>query len=178
MIRLLALAAFLLIASALSPTRLLAQATEQTVAATVTGQSVSMTVSPNSVDYGTVPFQTSRSSLGAPGGAVTFIATNTGNVTEDFYVRGSVATGSGFSWSLVTDPITCGSPSNNNKFRHRVTPAVQAALFLSAADDPLATAVAPTDSESFTSEIYMPCFGSDGAGQQATTNIVVTAVAP
>jgi len=50
--------------------------------------------------------------------------------------------------------------------------------FLATSNDILAEAKAPSDTQSFTSEIYMPCFGSDGAGLEATTSIVVTAVAP
>jgi hypothetical protein len=179
MIRLAALLIIVAVASSFSTSRVHAEtSTEQTVTATVTGQSVSMTVSPTSIDYGTVPFEMSRTSLAAPGGAVTFVATNTGNVDEDFLVRGSDATGSGFSWSLVAGAVSCGPGSNNNKFRHSVTPSGGPSQFLATSDDTLATAKAPSDTQSFTSEIYMPCFGSDGAGLQATTSIVVTAVAP
>jgi len=88
MIRLASLLILVIIASSLSTSRVhAATPVEQTVTATVTGQSVSMTVSPTSIDYGTVPFETSRTSLAAPDGAVTFEATNTGNVPEDFLVR-------------------------------------------------------------------------------------------
>ena len=179
MIRLASLLILVIIASSLSTSRVhAATPVEQTVTATVTGQSVSMTVSPTSIDYGTVPFETSRTSLAAPDGAVTFEATNTGNVPEDFLVRGSAATGSGFSWALETGAISCESPSNSNKFRHSVTPVGGSSQFLTTGDDILATAKAPSDTQSFTSEIYMPCFGSDGAGLEATTSIIVTAVGP
>lgn len=178
MIRLASLVLVILVASSLSTSHVFAQASgEQTVAATVTGQSVSMTVSPTSIDYGTMPFESFRNSLAAPGGAVTFVATNTGNVNEDFLVRGSPAAGSGFSWAIEEGTIGCGPPSNNNKFRHSVTPVGGIPLFLTTADYVLATSKAPSDTQSFTSEIFMPCFGSDGTGLEATTNIVVTAVA-
>jgi len=177
MIRLCILMALALGVSALSANQLSAEGVEETVTATVTGQSVSMTVSPTSIDYGTVPFESSQSSLAAAGGPITFTATNTGNVNEDFLVRGTDATGSGFTWTLQNGAFACGSPTNNNKFRHSVAPVSQPAIFLTTADDFLATAVAPAGSQPFNSEIYMPCFGSDGAGLVATTQIVVTAVA-
>lgn len=173
MIRLLALAALALIAGTLTSSTVSAE--EITV--TVSGQSVSMTVSPTSIDYGTVPFQESRHSSAAVGGPVTFLATNTGNVDEDFLVRGADATGTGFTWSLVSGAVSCGSPGNNNKFRHSVTPLSQPGIFLTTSDDFLASGVAPAGTQSFNSEIYMPCFGSDGAGLAASTQIIVTAIA-
>jgi hypothetical protein len=176
MIRIIVLGVLALGVAALSATSAFSQdSDEQTISATVSGQSVSMTVSPTSIDYGTVPFETSRTSLAAPGGPVTFVATNTGNVTEDFLVRGTNATGSGFTWTLDSGPIAC--PNNLNQFRHSVTPASQSSVFLTTADDTLSGNIAASGNKSFTSEIYMPCFGSDGAGLQATTSIVVTAVA-
>jgi hypothetical protein len=175
MIRFVALAALVFVVSTLTSTPVGAE--EETVTATVTGESISMTVSPTSIDYGTVPFEASRSSLSAVGGPITFVATNTGNVDEDFLVRGTNAAGTGFTWNLQSDSISCGSPGNNNKFRHSVTPISQPSIFLTTADDYLSTNVAPAGSQSFNSEIYMPCFGSDGAGLQATTQIIVTAVA-
>jgi len=179
MFRILILAAFALTISAISATGLFAETSpEQTISATVSGQSVSMTVDPTSIDYGTVPFETSRTSLAAPDGPVTFTATNTGNVAVDFMVRGTDATGSGFTWTLATDAPSCPSTTNLNKFRHSVKVGSDPAKFLTGSAEPLSTGVAAAGTTQFTSEIYMPCFGSDGAGQQATTSIVLTAVAP
>ena len=174
MIRLVALGLLVAVSTLISTP---VSAEEETVTATVTGESISMTVSPTSIDYGTVPFETSRSSLAALSGPITFLATNTGNVNEDFFVRGSNASGSGFTWNLQSGAVACGGPSTINKFRHSVTPVGGSAIFLTTADDFLATGVVPSGTKSFNSEIYMPCFGSDGAGMQATTQIIVTAVA-
>jgi hypothetical protein len=180
MFRILAFTALALIISAVSARGLFAEtSTEHTISATVSGQSVSMTVSPTSIDYGTVPFETSRSSLAAPGGAITFTAENTSNVAVDFMVRGTDANGTGTAWALTPDAPGCPTtnPANWNKFRHSVTPTSALAKFLTTAAEPLSENVAADGTTQFTSEIYMPCFGSDGAGEQRSTSIVLTAVA-
>jgi hypothetical protein len=51
-------------------------------------------------------------------------------------------------------------------------------MFLTTTAEALSTNVAALGTTQFTSEIYMPCFGSDGAGEQASTAIILTAVAP
>jgi len=148
----------------------------QTVDATVSTLAVSLTVNPGSVDYGTLAFQTSRPSTAAEAGGVTFTATNTGNAPESFLVHGANATGTGFSWTLVQDSPSCGSPSNANKFRHSVKVVASLAQFLQLTDDLLASDVpANTGTVQFTSELYMPCSGSDGSGKVASTAITVVA---
>jgi hypothetical protein len=182
MFRILTFTAFALVVSAVSARGLFAQetSTEHTISATVSGQSVSMTVSPTSIDYGTVPFETSRPSSAVPGGPVTFTATNTSNVEVDFMVRGTNATGTGLNWTLTPDALGCPStnPSNWNKFRHSVTPTSASAMFLTTTSEALSSDVAALGATQFTTEIYMPCFGSDGAGEQASTSIILTAVGP
>jgi len=151
----------------------------QTVNASVSALAVSLTVSPGTVNYGTMAFDTSRKSTDAAAGNVTFTATNTGNVLESFLVHGNSATGDGFSWAL-SDSLACEFPSARNKFRH----AVQVvdgppAFFLALTEDTLASDVAATTGEvKFTSEFYMPCPGSDGAGKVASTSITVVAIGP
>lgn len=178
MFRVLTFTALALIISAVSARGLFAQetSTEHTISATVSGQSVSMTVSPTSIDYGTVPFETSRSSLAPEAGSVTFTAENTGNVAVNFMARGANATGSGFTWTLTPTGFAC--PSATNQFRHSVTPTGGSGMFLTTTSEPLSNNVAALGTKQFTSEIYMPCFGSDGAGAQASTSIILTAVAP
>jgi hypothetical protein len=138
-----------------------------------------MTVSPGSIDYGTVQFETSRSSLAALGGPVTFTATNTGNVDVDFMARGTNATGTDFTWILTPDALGCPSPNPAlwNKFRHSVTPTTASVMFLTGSAEPLSNNVPALGTTQFTTEIHMPCFGSDGAGAQASTSIVLTAMA-
>lgn len=147
----------------------------QTVDATVSALAVSLTISPTSVNYGTLAFETSRASTAPEAGNVTFTATNTGNSTESFLVHGADATGDGFSWAL-TDAAGCGPISARNKYRHSVKVGAAAAQFLSLNDDTLASGVAAAGGTvHFTSELYMPCSGSDGSGKVASTAITVVA---
>ncbi|HYM15304.1 MAG TPA: hypothetical protein VEZ14_07070 [Dehalococcoidia bacterium] len=156
-----------------------AESVEQTVSATVSSQSVAISVSPNVINYGTVGFEQSRSSLAAEAGNVTFVATNTGNVPELFSIRGSAAAGDGFTWDLTPSAVTCGALANMNKFRHRVNPLGGTPIFLTYLAEYLAVdPIAPSAGTSFTTEIYLPCLGSNGVGKTASTNITVVATAP
>lgn len=57
------------------------------VTATVTVQNISMTLSQTSFDYGTMPVNTASSTLTLFGGTG-IVATNNGNVNEDFDING------------------------------------------------------------------------------------------
>lgn len=141
---------------------------------------VSLTVSPGSVNYGTLAFETSRKSTEPEAGNVTFTATNTGNASESFLVHGAAATGDAFSWALETGTLGCGPVGNRNKYRHSVkVVGAPSALFLQTAEDYLANGVAAnTGTVQFTTELYMPCAGSDGSGKVASTAITVVATSP
>ncbi len=95
-------------------------------------------------------------------------------------MHGAAATGSGFSWKLVNGTLTCGPIGNRNKYRHSVrVVAGPPAMFLQLIDGTLATGVAPlTGTVQFFSELYMPCSGSDGSGEVASTAITVVATSP
>jgi hypothetical protein len=148
----------------------------QDVTASVSALAVSLTVDPGSVDYGTMAFETSRTSNSVAAGGVTFTATNTGNAPENFLVHGAIATGTGLSWALTPDSLGCGVPASLNKFRHSVKVGVSPAMFLSTTSDTLASGVAAlTGTVLFTSELYMPCSGSGGSGKVASTTITVVA---
>jgi hypothetical protein len=166
----------MLVAAASATVAFTAGGPEDTVSATVSVQAISVSVDPTSIDYGTLPFETTQRSdlLPTP---ITFTATNDGNVNEDFSLRGTDATGTGFTWTLVQGTTSCGPSTSLNKFRHRVTPSAIGAFDLSTVDTTIATALAPlgAGSTSFTTEFYMPCTGSDGVGLTASTSIVVTA---
>jgi hypothetical protein len=154
---------------------------EGTISASVTVQNIAVSVAPTSVDYNTVPFESSQSSnLATP--AVTFTATNDGNVNEDFAVRGADATlspGPG-SWSIKATALDCVTPVLN-EFRHSVTGTTggDPEIFMdtAASTTPLAVAVGSASSKSFNSKIYTPCVGSAGLGQTASTSITVVATA-
>lgn len=65
------------------------------VTATVTPKLISIVVSPSTLDYGAL-------SLGNVATSDVIVATNNGNVAEDFIISGSAATAGGDSWSLST----------------------------------------------------------------------------
>ncbi len=69
------------------------------VTATVTVRNVSITLSQSSFAYGTMDLNTASSSVSLFSGAG-IVATNNGNVTEDFDIYGANTTGSGTNWTL------------------------------------------------------------------------------
>lgn len=152
---------------------------EDTVTATVTVQNISVTVSPATVDYLTLTFEATKRS----GTAVSpfFTATNNGNVNEDLNVRGANATFTGGSWTIQATAPTC--PAQTNLFRHSIIGATSGAddteIFMttSTSGTDLATALASGNTKDFNSKIYMPCTGSGGLGETASTDIIVVATA-
>jgi len=81
-----------------------------TVTATVTVQNVAITVSDGSIAYGTIVAGGTKSTLPAEANDKQ-TATNTGNVTEDFNIKGANATGC--TWTLAS---TQGSEQYFHKF--------------------------------------------------------------
>lgn len=100
-----------LIASAAIPAL---AATEQGVTATVTPQKISVTVSPTSVAYGTVPVPSVDR---IPTGDTIIGATNDGNVTETFNIKGANATGTTITWTIV-DGAPGGAASYNYNHKY------------------------------------------------------------
>jgi hypothetical protein len=145
------------------------------ISATVSAKSISVTVDPTSIDYGALAFEESRSSTAL---GITFTATNDGNVNENFAVEGANATGTGpaFTWTIQEGAPSCESPGQTNLYRHSVTPAGGSLILLTTDQQDLALGVAPSGTKSFTSEFWMPCNGSAGTGQTASTTITVVAI--
>lgn len=71
------------------------------VTATVTVQSIAMTLSQTTFDYGTMPSNTSSTTVSLWAGAG-IVATNTGNVSEDFDINSANTT----AWTLATATST------------------------------------------------------------------------
>jgi len=83
------------------------------VGATVTVQNISLTISSNStITYGTLALSATKGTNAADLNT-TPVATNNGNVTEDFAIKGQNATGSSQTWTLAT---TAGSAQYYHKF--------------------------------------------------------------
>lgn len=150
----------------------------QNIAATVSVQSVAITLSPTSVNYGTLVFGTTKSSSQLTP-AVTFTATNAGNVNVSVKAYGANAMANGADvWTLTPGAVNCPGTAVNN-FGHSVTPTGGSESFLSSSTggSTLASGVAPGSAVSFTSKLYMPCSGSAGVGQTLNTTITVFATA-
>jgi hypothetical protein len=149
----------------------------KTVTAQVVVQTVAVSVSPDSINYGPVPFGSSKSSadLSTP---ITFTVTNTGNVNEVFQVYGTNATGGLAGWTLNSTNIA------DNQFRHSIT-GIADGTSVAIGQQYLEVSLqewanksggyAPTHTQKFTSRIYMPASG-DATGTK-TTSIVIVAVA-
>ncbi|MDP2671629.1 MAG: hypothetical protein Q8P13_04210 [bacterium] len=82
-----------------------------TVAATVTPQSISVTVTDGSVAYGTVDLSSTQATTSG-GLDDTQVATNNGNVAEDFNITSTNATG-GTAWTLAS---TIGTDQYKHSF--------------------------------------------------------------
>lgn len=88
----------------------------ETVTASVTIGSVSVTVSPTSLDYGTIPFSTSKESFDSSLASNNISAT-VGTAVTDVDIKGADATG--------TTPWTLDTVANvaSNKYAHTFSPA-------------------------------------------------------
>lgn len=115
-----------------------------TVTATVTPKLVSVTVSPTSVAYGTVPLSSSATS-----GVIT--ATNDGNVTETFNIKGADATYSTNTWVLSDTAVGA------NQYMHKFAlPTYITWTPLSTTYLTLATGIAASGTQDFKLQIWTP----------------------
>ncbi len=153
---------------------------EAPISASVTVENVSLQVSPSSVNYGTLSLEDTKRS----GTAVSpfFTATNNGNVNEDLLVRGADATITGGPWAIQGSQLTCPT-DGTNVYSHSIIGVTSSTddteIFMTTLDSgtDLATALTPSSTKDFNSKIYMPCSGSGGVGDTATTSITVVALA-
>jgi hypothetical protein len=93
--------------------------TTATVAATVTTQNISLSVADGTVTYGTLSSNATKSTIAADLND-TQVATNNGNVAEDFNVKGQNSAGWTLGASAASDQYvhkfctaTCASPPTN-----------------------------------------------------------------
>ncbi len=147
------------------------------ITATVTVKNIAVSVAPSTVDYGTLTFEATNK-VGTAG-APQFTATNDGNVAEDFGVKGVDASGTGIAWTLTAGPRSCPG-SGTDAFSHSVFgvstgPVEDGEIVLSTSSQPLETGVGAAGTKDFNSKLYMPCSGSGGTGETATTTITVLA---
>lgn len=154
---------------------------EAPITASVTVQEIAVSVSPTTIDYRTVPFETTKRSdaLTVP---VTFTVTNNGNVDEDLKVKGANATVTGGPWTIQGSAVACPTTPVNT-YAHSAIGKTGVSddpeIFMTTANSStnLASALASSGTKDFNSKIYMPCSGSAGLGQTASTSITVVALA-
>ena len=151
--------------------------TEEPISATVTPKLVSVSVSPTTVNYGTLALSTSDGSR-TTALSGTFTATNGGNVTETFNIKGTDATG-GTTWTLDYSPANTGTVGND-QYVHRYDEGASfiggEAAALSTSYLTLKAGVAALGTADFVLQMNMPT-GTTGYGQRSST-VTVQAVAP
>ena len=157
-------------------------ATSADVTATVTPQNISVTVSPGSASYGTLSLSTSDASrTTALSGA--FTATNNGNTSETFTIKGSDATAvSEITWTLNDAPDATGTVASN-QYVHRydnttggVFNTGEARALNSSSYKALAAGVAASGTADFVLQMNMPT-ATTGLSQRSST-VTILATAP
>ena len=165
--QLLTIVSILLVVGITSFSRVVHAATTDTVTATVTVQniSISVSVSDGVVAYGTLGTNTSADTNPAD----TQIATNNGNITEDFNISGQNSA----AWTLAAIAgadnyvhkfcnAACGNPPTNY-------------TALTTSYQTLATAVAPSGTKTF--DLYITTPTSSSSFTQQSVSVTVQAVA-
>jgi hypothetical protein len=125
-------------------------ASTATVAATVTVQNIALTVADGTVAYGTIPSNTTRSTCsGELNDAQT--VTNTGNVSENFLIRGQNSA----NWTLAS---TAGS----NQYVHKALNGActtfpgTGTITLTTTNQTLATGIAPNGTATLNLQVNTP----------------------
>jgi len=141
------------------------------VSATVKVQSISVSVSPGTVDYGTLTANSIEDTT-SNGVNTSQTATNDGNVTEDFNIKGEDVS-AGCSWTLAETQGDeqyfhnfCTSDCDSNPNWTALTTSYQT----------LATGVSESGSQEFDLQIGVP--SSTSCTAQATATVTVQAVVP
>lgn len=134
------------------------------VTTTVTPKLISISVSPTSFSYGVV-------NLGGSKVSEVIVATNNGNVAEDFEIAGSTADSSGGSWQLVqTDPA-------QNQFKHSFSLGADYTSFTPLELDriPFVSNIAADAAQNFKLKIDMPASLDNRPYSQYTTVVDILA---
>lgn len=147
-----------------------------TVSAKVTVASACLTVSPQSIDFGTMPFPTSGTFTPQGGNALQQpTLTNCGVADETVYARGTdaVSSTSTAKWTLI-DYSVWASPGGTNLYTLALLENSGFTLSLTTTNAQWrALSGGATDTHSV--GIQMPRTGSDGAGETMTMQVVYTA---
>jgi hypothetical protein len=150
-----------------------------TVNATVTAGAACITLSQTTVNFGSLNFSTSAGNNAA--GQLAGSITNCGQSTESILARGTDATNTTTTWSLVdatglptpVNPCDLSSP-NTNKYFLFTFPGALSTVFLTTTNKAFNTMAAGANS-ALTVGVVMPCTGSSGAGQTLNFSYIYTA---
>ena len=153
------------------------------VTATVTPATPCVTVTSLTISYGTRSFATS-STGDSSATADPLTVVNCGDTSENVWARGADATGASATWSLSSlgTQTTCyqdgfSSPVTLNRYKHRIDVGTGASLldiYLTINNAAMGS-LAGGNGVQVIPMLYMPCSGSDGAGQLMSTTITFTA---
>ena len=142
-----------------------------TVDAQVTVATPCITVSPQSLDFGTLPFSTAA---GTSTQAMPVEISNCGAGPEQLYGRGTDASlGGATVWSLVSDQTPCAAGVNT--FNLIFLSSTPPNTYASTTDQLLETVGSGGVANNGAVSIAMPCVGSDGAAQTLSFQILFTA---
>jgi len=148
------------------------------VSATVTPSVVAVSISPTSVEYGILALSTSDTDR-STAESETITATNDGNVTSDFTIMGSDASGMlTTNWTLSSDPPEKGTVAAD-QFAHRFDEGttfngVEAAALDSTAYKPLKAGITDAGTADFVLEMNMPTSSTDSETKSTTVTILAT----
>ena len=125
-------------------------------------------LSTTSIDFGSVR-------LGAENVAATpdVIVTNCSGIAEDILARGSDATATGTTWSLVGGSATCADTLGLDSYRMALE-STGGTVGLSTSNAPLGS-LAGGDTSTQTARMWAACPGSSGSGQLMTSQITFLA---
>lgn len=151
-------------------TRIVMAATTGTVTATVTAQSISLTVTDGTVTYGTLALNASKSTIPADLNDMQ-TATNNGNITENFNIKGSNSA----SWTLDSANTTQDHYIHQFCTASCTTPPTNFTA-LTTNDQTLATGVATSGTQTFYLRITTP--QSSSVYTEQSVNVTITAVSP
>lgn len=128
------------------------------VAVTVTAKNISISVSPANYNYGALALGTTTET------ASTFTASNDGNVTENFFIRGANTA----NWTLATLPGT-------NQYEHDWKQGAGGYLALTTANQAAGGSVAAgSNLANYKFQIHMPTSSATYAQQSTTVTFVAT----
>ena len=142
-----------------------------TVTATVTVQNISVSVTDGTVDYQTLGVGTSATTATGDGDSVddTQTATNDGNVTEDFDIKGQDSSG---GWTLATSP---GDEQYTHEFCTSDCDSSPTWTPLTTSYDTLATGITTSGTQNFDLRIQVPTSTTDYDPQSVDVTVLATA---